>query len=149
MPFCQHCGSQASETADFCFNCGADVAATALPSMPPGWRARFAALQKAGGVHMPQSLALTMGERALVRFNPLAFVFGPAYYAVKGMWRKALTLCALSLVLVLMYRLLLAGIGLNGSGLSYAAWLISPALFATRANVDYFTKIVLNDDGWL
>ncbi|SFU29292.1 zinc-ribbon domain-containing protein [Pseudoduganella namucuonensis] len=151
MPFCQQCGSQASDTADFCFNCGADVASTAiaLPGISPGWKARFAVLQKAGGVDMPQSIALTMGERAMVRFNLLAFLFGPAYYAVKGMWRKALTLCALSLVLMLLFRMLLAGVGLGGSGFVHTAYLIAPALFATRANVDYFTKMVLRDDGWL
>lgn len=151
MPFCQHCGSQASATADFCFNCGADVAAAAmvLPDLPERWKVRFALLHKAGGVSLPQSIALTLPEHALLRFNGLAFLFGPLYYCALGMWRKALTLGFLALMLVFFVRALLGALGLGGSGFDAMAFLFAPLLYAMRANVDYFTRKVLQDDGWL
>jgi hypothetical protein len=151
MPFCQHCGSQASETTDFCYNCGADVAAAtiALPAISDAWRTRFALLHKAGGAAMPQSIELTLGERATVRFNLPAFVLGPVYYAAMGMWKKGVTLALLSCGLILLARLLLGTLGLAHSGFTAMAWLIPPLLYATRANIDYFTRVVLHDDGWL
>jgi hypothetical protein len=151
MPFCQQCGSQASSTADFCFNCGADVAATALamPGLPDGWKAIFAALQKGGGVDLPQSIELSLAERAQVLFNPWAFLFGPFYYVAKGMARKALVLTALAALLVGAARLLFGALGLHSVMASALLYFIPSALFATRANVDYFKKMVLDDDGWL
>jgi hypothetical protein len=151
MPFCQHCGSQASDTTDFCYNCGADVsaAAIALPAISHAWRTRFALLHKAGGAAMPQSIALTLSERATVRFNLLAFVLGPVYYAAMGMWKKAVTLALLSCVLIALARLLLGAVGLAHSGLAAMVYLVPPLLYATRANIDYFTRVVLHDDSWL
>jgi hypothetical protein len=151
MPFCQHCGSHASETTDFCYNCGADVTAAtiALPAISDAWRARFALLHKAGGAAMPQSIELTLGERAMVRFNLPAFVLGPVYYAAMGMWKKGVTLGLLSCLLIVLARLLLGTVGLAHSGLTAMAYLIAPLLYATRANIDYFTRVVLHDDGWL
>lgn len=151
MPFCQHCGSQASETTDFCYNCGADVtaAALALPAMSAAWRTRFALLHKAGGAAMPQSIELTLAERATVRFNLLAFVLGPVYYAAMGMWKKGVSLAVLAALLVLLARALLGAAGLAHTGLGAMAYLIAPLLYASRANIDYFTRVVLHDDGWL
>jgi hypothetical protein len=151
MPFCQHCGSQASETTDFCYNCGADVAAAAiaLPTISDAWRARFAVLHKAGGAAMPQSIALTLGERAMVRFNLPAFLLGPVYYAAMGMWKKGVSLALLSIVLVLLARLLLGAAGLAHSGFAAMVFAIPSLLYATRANIDYFTRVVLQDDSWL
>jgi hypothetical protein len=151
MPFCQQCGSQASSTAHFCFNCGADVAATAiaLPGLSSGWKTIFAALQKGGGVELPQSLELSLAERAMVLFNPWAFLFGPFYYLAKGMGRKALALCLLAAVLVCAVRLLFGALGLQSMLASALVFFIPSALFATRANIDYFKKMVLDDEGWL
>jgi hypothetical protein len=151
MPFCQQCGSQASSTAHFCFNCGADVAATAiaLPGLSPGWRSIFAALHKGGGVELPQSIELSLAERAMVLFNPWAFAFGPFYYIAKGMARKALTLCGLAALLVSAVQLLFGALGLHSLMASALVCFIPSALFATRANIDYFKKMVLDDDGWL
>lgn len=151
MPFCQQCGSQASSTAHFCFNCGADVAATAiaLPGLSSGWRTIFAALQKGGGVELPQSIELSLAERAMVLFNPWAFLFGPFYYVTKGMGRKALALCLLAVLLVCAGRLLFSALGLQSLMASALLCFIPSALFATRANIDYFKKMVLDDEGWL
>jgi hypothetical protein len=151
MPFCQHCGSQASESTDFCYNCGADVtaAAIALPVISAAWRTRFALLHKAGGAAMPQSIALTLAERAAVRFNLLAFVLGPVYYAAMGMWKKGVSLALLSTLLIVLAQVLLGAVGLRHSGFGAMAYLIPPLLYASRANIDYFTRVVLHDDGWV
>lgn len=151
MPFCHQCGSQASSTADFCFNCGADVAATAiaLTGLSDGWKTRFAALQKAGGVDLPQSITLTLAERAMVLFNPWAFLFGPLYYVAKGMPKKAVALSLLAAALVLAARLALGALGLHSVMFSALVFFIPSALFATRANIDFFKKMVLDDEGWL
>lgn len=151
MPFCQQCGSQASSTAQFCFNCGADIAAPAasLKGLSLGWLEKFAALQKGGGVDLPQSIELTLGERSKVLFNIWAFLFGPLYYLAKGMWKKALSLSAIALALCLALRWTLGALGLGASHFATLSLLIGPALFATRANVDYFKKMVLGDNGWV
>lgn len=151
MPFCQQCGSQASATAQFCFNCGADVAAAAiaLPGLSDGWKNCFAALQKGGGVALPQSLALTLGERARVLFNPWAFLFGPFYYVAKGMGRKAAMLCVMALLLAVSAYAVFGALGLDSVLFTALACCIPSALFATRANTDYFKKMVLDDEGWL
>lgn len=151
MPFCQQCGSQASSTAEFCFNCGADIAApkAALKGLSLDWKSTFASLQKGGGVDLPQSIELTLSERSRVLFNVWAFLFGPLYYLAKGMWKKALSLSAIALTLYLALNWVLGLLGLGASKFATLSVLIGPALFATRANVDYFKKMVLGDKGWV
>ena len=98
-----------------------DEQIAALP-ISDKWKQRFSAIHHAGGIKMPKFKELPAEERRKAfSFNFLAFFFGPIYYATKGMWKKGLALFL-------------------GYGIS--------AVFATRANIDYYKKMLLNDNGW-
>jgi len=111
-----------------------------------GWKRKFRLIQKAGGPKQTQFKSLTSGERMKISFNILAFLFGPIYYIVKGMWKKGLALfgACFGVLVVLSVLLELAGLGKVANALGYGA----AALFAVRANIDYYKKMVLGDNGW-
>ena len=110
------------------------------------WKSKFHLLEKAGGPKMPELKALAFGERMKITLNFLAFLFGPIYYIVKGMWRKGLALfaaCVLAIVGVA-FLLELVGLGRFINALGYGA----AASCAVRANIDYYKKMVLGQNGW-
>lgn len=110
------------------------------------WKQKFRLIRKAGGPRLQNLKALASSERFRIGFNVLAFFFGPIYYAAKGMWRKALSLFGICLaaILVIGFALDLAGLSRVADALGYA----TAAIFAVRANVDYYKKTVLGDNGW-
>ncbi len=112
------------------------------------WKRRFHAIAKAGGPRLPQLKALPVRERRhAMGFNILAFLFGPLYYLAKGMWRRAVSYTVLVLAAILLIDLLLEALGYGDLTrfLSYGV----AALFAMRANLDYFKVKVQGDNGWL
>jgi hypothetical protein len=110
------------------------------------WKAKFFLLEKAGGVKMASIKALSTSERMKITFNLVAFLFGPIYYVVKGMWKKGLAIFGASLVVVLVigFFMELAGLSRFANALGYGA----AAFYAIRANVDYYKKMVLKQNGW-
>ncbi|WP_079203634.1 DUF2628 domain-containing protein [Pseudomonas sp. CC6-YY-74] len=123
-----------------------DEQIAALP-ISDKWKQRFSAIQHAGGLKMPTLKELPPAQRRKASsFNILAFLFGPIYYAIKGMWKKSLTLflaCA-AVVIALGVSLDYLGYGNIANALGYGVG----AIFAVRANIDYYKKMVLNDNGW-
>lgn len=130
----------------------ADVAAVGAPaaiaSLPVSdkWKARFFAIDRAGGVKLPRFKELSVSQRMSVNFNFLAFLFGPVYYATKGMWRKGLALFGVLVVAVVAraFGLEAAGLGRLANALGYGA----AAVYSVRANIDYYKKMVLGRNGW-
>ena len=122
---------------------GADIDAL---DVSESWKKRFRLIRRAGGPGMPHAKDLSFGERSRIMFNVLAFLFGPVYYLFKGMWRKALTLfvSVTAVVFVIALILELNGLGEYSRSLAYGA----AAFFGIRANVDYYKKMVLREDGW-
>lgn len=110
------------------------------------WKRTFHLLVKAGGPRLPNLQALSGGERFKVSFNILGFLFGPFYYLAKGMWKKALSLFAACLAVLIPLSLTLEYFGLDAlaNALGYGA----AAVFAVRANIDYYKKACLDDNGW-
>lgn len=128
------------------------VSATTAPnvgspptSLPEKWTKIFALIDKAGGPKMPKIRELPFGERRRIVFNVWAFLLGPIYYPVKGMWKKGIVLFTLSVAAVILVDLLLEAFGIFNSKLSS---FIAPAVFGTRANIDYYKKMVLGENGW-
>ena len=110
------------------------------------WKNKFRLFEKAGGANLSRLRDLSLSERIKITFNFLSFLFGPIYYVIKGMWRKGLVLfvvCA-GVVLTLAFGLELAGLGRLNSSLGYGVGIV----FATRANIDYYKKMVLQQNGW-
>jgi hypothetical protein len=111
------------------------------------WKKRFKLLKQAGGPKMPHFKSMPRKERAGIGlFNVLAFLFGPFYYLAKGMWRKAITLSVACVVAVVVVDLILMAMGFGklAGALGYGI----AAVYATRANIDYYKKMVLGDNGW-
>lgn len=109
------------------------------------WHEIFRLIETAGGPKMPKIKALPFGQRRKVVFNAWAFLFGPFYYLAKGMWKKGVVLFALSVAAIVIMELILDAIGMSRSNVSR---FIAPAVFGTRANIDYYKQIVLGDKGW-
>jgi hypothetical protein len=110
------------------------------------WKTKFHLMEKAGGVKMPHFKALSFGERMKVGFGILPFLFGPFYYLAKGMWKKAISLFVVCLVAIVILEIVLemAGLGRFSKSLVYGAG----AVYASRANIDYYKKMVLGQNGW-
>lgn len=85
-------------------------------------------------------------RRKAYSFNILAYLFGPLYYITKGMWKKGVALFGLLLIIVLALGFVLDHFGFEkiANALGYGIG----AVFAVRANIDYYKKMVQNDNGW-
>ena len=157
MAFCSKCGTELAAAAAFCGSCGTSTtavkvkpsqgaASSNIPSqeVTDAWKEKFALLEKAGGPKLTKARELALGERTKVVFNVWGFLFGPFYYLAKGMWKKAIVLLALCVVAIVILSMILSAMGISDAITSF----IAPAVFATRANVDYYKKMVLGDNGW-
>lgn len=171
MAFCEQCGTQLGAGVAFCGSCGRAAtlsaavpvgtrpgsigAASAVPAddlagLPEKWQRRFAAIEKAGGERVrwwrwPEGKQLTGKEKRLITSNLWAFVFGPFYYLYLGMWRKAITL---SIVALLIDGILgMAGDAQNVPVGNFL-WIVSAIMFKQCANVDYYRKMVLKRREW-
>lgn len=120
-----------------------------IDSLPvsDSWKRRFKAMHKAGGWNLPHLKNLSAQERKdIPAFNLLAFLFGPLYYFAKGMWKKGLTLFVLCLIGIVILDLVLELVGL--SRFARATGFVSAAVFAALASRDYYSKMVLGQNGW-
>ena len=107
------------------------------------WKRKFRLIDKAGGPDLPAFRDLPFGERFGLNFNILAFIFGPFYYLIKGLWRQAILyfLCAVALVVLLE----MMGLGKFSRAIGYGF----AAVYAMRANISYYKKVVLGEAPWL
>lgn len=116
-------------------------------SVSDSWKRVFRLIDKAGGPTFPRLKSLSAEERAIAyRLNFLAFLFGPLYYAAKGMVKKALVFLLIAIAVCVALTL-----SLDWLGLAEYDRFIGPAfavVFALRANIDYYKKMVLDDNGW-
>lgn len=127
---------------------------TVPPRLPPrdniarldvsdAWKRKFRLIEKAGGPDLPDFRELPFGDRMSININFLALFFGPIYYIVKGLWRQAVVYFVVAFVLIL----ILDAIGLGkitravGSGLGI--------VYALRANISYYRKVVLGEAPWV
>lgn len=109
------------------------------------WQKKFAVIEKAGGPSWANLRKLPFRERSKVSFNILAFLFGPLYYLTKGMWKKAIVLTLVGIIALVALSLLFSALDIDikmPEGAVVAAW------FGSRANFDYYKKMVLGDNGW-
>lgn len=173
MVFCRGCGNQLEQTAAFCGRCGAAQGAATgsatgaaqakpasqapdqkvrQPASPPSsgaaisksWQRKFALIEKAGGPDTPLSKQLDLFDRMRVNFNVWALLLGPIYYVAKGMWRRAITLLIVCVVIGVIAVIILEALHKNTNVVD----ILAPIIFAVRANTDYYKKIVLKNNGW-
>lgn len=110
--------------------------------IPESWKRRFALIDRAGGPELPRFRDLTLGERMSVNFNVLAFLFGPIYYLIKGLWRQTISYLLLSIPAFA----LLDALGFE----RYERHVVFgfAALWSARANVGYYRKVVHGQGPW-
>ncbi|MFI1465443.1 DUF2628 domain-containing protein [Nocardia carnea] len=130
-----------------------DTGSVGRADVKPKWRERFEFFDTHGSPATREYQAafrqLPFGKRVLWGFNILAFLFGPIYYVVLGMWRKALVLLAVgfgvSVVLILVEVAM-------GSPLPDFVWRVLPffcgALYATCANYSYYLHVMHGNRSW-
>ena len=87
-----------------------------------------------------------MGERLKIGFNLPAFLFGPFYYFMKGMWKKG----GIILTGILFLDTGLMAIELLGNVIvpSMLYWVPGYALCASLANYDFFRCVVHQEYMW-
>jgi len=78
-----------------------------------------------------------------MKLNIWAFLFGIFYYIAKGMWKKGIVLQVIVIVIVLAADLLFGDKVSTAVGMGAGSW------FALYANLDYYRKMVLNEDFWI
>jgi hypothetical protein len=134
----------AAAVRDFADAAPADVIARL--NVSDAWKQKFMLIAKAGGPKLQNTSELTRGERMKIMFNVLAFLFGPLYLLAKGLWRPALALTAVLLLAMILLDVVLsvAGAPQLGKMLGYGA----AAVYAVRANVCYYSKMVLGQKTW-
>lgn len=96
---------------------------------------------------MPNLKTLSKSDRRnAFGFNILAFFFGPLYYIAKGMWKRGIALFVLMATIVLILGFVLDSFGFEkvSNALTYGVG----AAFAIRADIDYYKKMVIGDNGW-
>lgn len=146
MAICGGCGKEIHETAPACPGCGAPQArvSSEVEIVSESWQKKFDLLEKAGGVKMPNAKKLSFGDRRKIVFNIWGFLFGPIYYIAKGMWRKAISLFGVSILIIVILELICREFGFSSAITNFVA----AAIFSNRATVDYYKKIKLKDNGW-
>jgi hypothetical protein len=106
------------------------------------WKRRFRLIEKAGGPDLPNFKGLSFGERYGLNFNFLAFLLGPIYYVAKGLWRQAIVF--LACVIALVFLLDALGLDRFTRAIGYGFNVV----YAMRANVSYYSRMVLGRAPW-
>lgn len=162
MVFCRGCGKEIHDSASSCPQCGATQqikknstqsvdSNKELDMLSETWKTKFSIIEKAGGI-TPNGLsyvnakALSFGENFKISFNPLAFLFGIFYYLFKGMWKRGLLKLGIGITISIVLEAILGR--QTPEAVKFAVNLIPSAIFGTFANMDYYKKIKLGDDGW-
>ncbi|MFR9751414.1 DUF2628 domain-containing protein [Nocardia sp. 004] len=118
------------------------------PELSPRWQERFAFYDAYG---IPGSTpaareayrALPIGKRIMLNSNFLAFLFGPIYFFVKGMWRKGLTLFGIGVAA----GAVIAIAGLSDTWIRIVGFGVAGLAMST-ANYAYYLHVVQNSHSW-
>lgn len=91
---------------------------------------------------MPHFRGLPFRDRFGLNFNVFAFIFGPFYYLAKGLWRRAVLYFIIAVAILFLLEAM--GLGRFSRGVGYGV----AAVYALRANISYYKKVVLSDTPW-
>ncbi|HCV96334.1 hypothetical protein D3C87_199320 [compost metagenome] len=113
--------------------------------LSPKWQFRFNFFDTYGAPNTPAFKAaykeLPFGQKLKVNFNFFALFFGCIYLFILGMWRKALTIIGITVVLMIVLMFLPDAIG-RGVGI---AWQL---LIALTTNYNYYREKRQGDTSW-
>jgi hypothetical protein len=116
--------------------------------LAPVWQSRFAFFETYGLPNAtPQAReayqAMSFGQRLRLNSNLLAFLFGPFYFLVKGMWRKGLALLVGSFLILTV----LSAVGVP-DGIVQALGFAVSAVAMITANYAYFLHVKHGSTSW-
>lgn len=114
------------------------------PSARPGLASQVSADRQSWGAKLPKLWSLPAKEVAAIKLNGWAFLFGPFYYAAKGMWKTALSLLGLAIVILFGGAVVLEAMGISPDLLL----LVGPAIFMGQANVSYYRRVKEGLNRW-
>ena len=119
--------------------------------VPERWRSRFEFYGRYGQpASSPEATAafkaLPFGTRFRLGFNGPAFFFGPIYYAIKGPWRKGLSLFGGVIAFSVIVGIIETIIGVT---VPAGAWGAAVGLiYSTTANWAYFLHVTVGSTSW-
>ncbi|KLD79255.1 DUF2628 domain-containing protein [Xanthomonas hyacinthi] len=92
--------------------------------LSPKWQFRFDFFDRHGGPASPDFKAAfkalpSFGDRLKINMNFFAFFFGWIYFFILGLWRKAIVLIGISLLIGVL-SFFLPGMVVNGLGVGYS-----------------------------
>ncbi|MBB4128722.1 hypothetical protein GGR77_004053 [Xanthomonas translucens] len=114
--------------------------------LSPKWQFRFDFFDRHGGPaspgFKPAFKALpSFGDRLKINMNFFAFFFGWIYFFILGLWRKAIVLIGIS-VLIGVLSLFLPKMFVNGLGVAYSV------LVGMIANYAYYLEVRKGSTSW-
>ncbi|MUL68359.1 hypothetical protein BOO86_28080 [Mycobacterium sp. CBMA 234] len=118
------------------------------PALAPSWQKRFNFFSTYGLPNSsPEAKAayksLSFMDKMQLNSNILAFLFGPIYFFVKGMWRKGLTLFGIAVAVMVVLTVLNVSDGLaRGAGIGVSLIAMSSANYA------YYLHVVYRSESW-
>ena len=108
---------------------------------------KFDAIEKAGGIKLPNIKTLSFKERIQCTSSIWGFLFSIVYYGYHGVWKKGLSLLAIGLIITLLLNFITMAF-IPNFNMDILPTLITSVLFATRAPVNLYSKYILNENGW-
>ncbi|WP_443081521.1 DUF2628 domain-containing protein [Tsukamurella sp. USMM236] len=119
--------------------------------VPERWRSRFDFFARYGQpASSPEATAafkqLSFGQRFRLGFNGPAFFFGPIYYAIKGPWRKGLSLFGIAVGIVVLIGLVETALDFTFPAVSYG--IATGLLYQSVANWAYFLHVTRGSTSW-
>ena len=109
------------------------------------WKKRFHLIEKAGGVKLPRFKELSFRERMSVNFNVWAFLFGPIYLLIKGMWKLALTWLGIALLVGILLAVIEMMFQINTGNAAGVGVAVGLSMLANR---NYYKKMVQGQLDW-
>lgn len=119
--------------------------------LSPKWKARFEHIEK----YIEQKDNITRKEKSKlyrelpfsVRFNFFAFFFTIFYFLFLGLWRKGLSLLAISFVILFGIEIILQILEIDTAIINGVSIALG-ALYASTANTAYYYHIVKGSKSW-
>jgi hypothetical protein len=119
--------------------------------VPERWHSRFDFFSRYGQpASSPESTAafkqLSFGQRFRLGFNGPAFFFCFIYFAIKGLWRKGLSLVGIAVVISILISLVESAFDFAFPPVSYG--IAIGLLFQSVANWAYFLHVTRGSTSW-
>lgn len=117
------------------------------PMLNAKWNTRFAFFERFGGPSSPrykeELKKLPFKQKLIVNANFFAFFFGPIYFCILGLWKKALAILGLEVaVMVLMTVFNAPDVVYRGLGTGFSVF------YMLVVNYSFYLKRVKGQDSW-